>query len=116
MPEAGNEAQIRLIVEEAVKQANALAQKEREGGLRSQATMVEKVVGAALIALVLWVGVTVQSTDKRVAVIEATLRNVTEGRYSSTEAIKDQKILTGEIDALRQRVGRLEAYHEAGGR
>lgn len=111
----GNDAQIRMIVGEAVKQAAALAQEQREGGLRAQATMVEKVVGAALIALVLWVGVTVQNTDKRVAVIESQIKNVAEGRYTSGDASRDQQIMREQLEALRARVTALEGYHREGG-
>lgn len=108
----GNSAQIRQVIEEAVKQANSLARSDRQDdesrGLRAQLTMTEKVVGACLIALIAWVGVTVQSTDKRVAVIEARLSGVTEGRYSISDAARDQQIVAAQMEALSQRVSTLE--------
>lgn len=120
MPD-GNDAHIRQIVELAVKSANKIAQTENdarddareERGLRAQLSMTEKVVGACLIALLGWVGFTVQGTDKKVAVIEARLSSAMEGRYTTSDASRDQQIQQQQIDSLDQRIDRLENYHGA---
>ena len=105
MPD-GNAEQVRAIIEQTVS-----AMDSREGRERAQLTMIEKVVGACVIALLGWVGFTVQGTDKRVAVIEAKLSTVTENRYSSTDAERDKEIITERIDGLAQRVSTLETKH-----
>ena len=102
----GNAEQVRAIVEQVVSVMEA-----RVGRERAQLTMIEKVVGACVIALLAWVGATVQATDKRVAVIEARLSTATEGRYSAAEASRDKEILLGRIELLSQRVSTLEKKH-----
>lgn len=70
--------------------------------------LVEKAVGAVMIALMIWVGTTTQQTATRVAVIEAKLSLATENRYTSIDAERDKEIIIGRIEALENRVNKFD--------
>ena len=84
---------------------------EEQAVSRWQFSMIEKVVGASVIALLCWMAVTVQTTATRVAVIEAKLSAATEDRYTSTDAARDTQLTAARLEALGARVSVLEKRH-----
>lgn len=79
--------------------------------MRWQLSLVEKVVGSSIIALLAWMAITTQQTATRVAVIEAKLTAVQDGRYTVSDATRDRETIRVELRSLEARIVRLEGKH-----
>lgn len=104
----GNDAQIRLIITEAVRQANELHSQDDP---LSKLSPMEKGIAAIITAIVLgmlaWTVNTTNDTAKKVAVIESqmdTIRASAGDGHRATEARQHER-------EFERRVSRLEAAH-----
>jgi hypothetical protein len=85
-----------------------MTDKAPEEELFEQRTLMEKVIGTCIIALLGWTALTVQTTSTKVAVIEARLQLMPSDQYSSRDADRDNSMIEEKLKTLSARIDRLE--------
>lgn len=81
---------------------------EKEAVSRWQFSVIEKVIGGTVLALLGWMALTTQNTATKVAVIEARISMMALDPYSASDAGKDRASLEERINANTNRITALE--------
>ena len=87
---------------------------EKDAVSRWQFSMVEKVVGGTVLALLGWMALTTQATATKVAVIEARISMMATDPYNASDAQKDRATLEERINANTNRIAALERARTPG--
>ncbi len=89
--------------------ARATPQSTNDAGPFNLHYLVEKYGGWIIMGVFGWLAWTTFQTSLQVAVISAKLDGVTAGRYSATDALKDQQTLNERMNGLANRITAVEA-------
>ena len=81
---------------------------EKDAVSRWQFSVIEKVIGGTVMALLGWMALTTQATATKVAVIEARISMMALNPYNATDAAKDRASLEERISANTNRIAALE--------
>lgn len=76
--------------------------------------MVQKAIGTILMALIGWIGWTVNDTSTRIAVMESQMNGLLDSagdRYTATQAATDKTANITRLVAIERRLERLEDKH-----
>lgn len=77
-------------------------------------TLIQKAIGTTVMALIGWIGWTVNDTATRIAVMESQMAGLIDSagdRYTSTQAASDKAAANARDAAMERRLERLESKH-----
>lgn len=81
--------------------------KEEQEQMRWQLSIVEKVIGGAIIGLLGWTTLTVQSIDKKIAVTQVQVEMLSQFRYTAQDADRDRKLTDQRFESQQKEINDL---------